>query len=160
MTDEYDKIADTITYKLMTKRKIVQALRDVANKYKTEIKQLKANHKNMVERNALLRQRPDLPVDRIPAHKQLIELQSAVAEERQDCAKIVRSFIKPVIKPAGPHAGWCDPNTGLIHDIAEAIETREEKKSSRELRRDAELRYDGSIPREVLDEIAAREREE
>lgn len=33
------------------------------------------NHKHLVDRCALLRQRYDLPVDRIPAYKELIRLQ-------------------------------------------------------------------------------------
>lgn len=41
-----------------------------------ENERLKHDHQYMVGRNALLRQRPDLPVDRIPAHSQLAELQA------------------------------------------------------------------------------------
>ncbi len=44
-------------------RKYTDALR--------EIEKLLAHHKNLVERNAFLRQRPDLPVDRIPAYLRL-----------------------------------------------------------------------------------------
>lgn len=39
----------------------------------------KANHDDLAKRNALLSQRPDLPVDRIPAHAELRALQSASA---------------------------------------------------------------------------------
>lgn len=45
------------------KQKYADALR--------EIRRLKEEHKNLVERNAFLRQRPDLPVDRIPAYLRL-----------------------------------------------------------------------------------------
>ena len=45
-----------------------------------ELAQCKANHQDMVERNAVLRGRHDLPVDRLPAHRRLIELQE---ENRQ-----------------------------------------------------------------------------
>jgi hypothetical protein len=34
------------------------------------ITELEANNKNLTEKNAFLRQRPDLPVDRIPAYKE------------------------------------------------------------------------------------------
>ena len=40
-----------------------------------ECQQWKNNHSNAVSRAALLRQRPDLPVDRIPAYEKLVELQ-------------------------------------------------------------------------------------
>lgn len=44
--------------------------RDYASALK-EIRRLKDDNKNLVERNAFLRQRPDLPVDRIPAYLRL-----------------------------------------------------------------------------------------
>lgn len=37
----------------------------------------KANHADQVARCALLRERPDLPVDRIPAYQELVRLQQA-----------------------------------------------------------------------------------
>jgi hypothetical protein len=40
----------------------------------------KANHDNAVARCALLRERPDLPVDRIPAYQELVRLQEAAAK--------------------------------------------------------------------------------
>lgn len=40
----------------------------------------KANHKNMVDRCALLSQRPDMLVDRIPAYREMIRLQETVAK--------------------------------------------------------------------------------
>jgi hypothetical protein len=47
---------------------------------KSEIEKWISNHNEMVRRNALLRERPDLPVDRIPAHNELIRLQDEVKE--------------------------------------------------------------------------------
>jgi hypothetical protein len=41
-----------------------------------EIKHWKSNHDNMVSKAALLSQRPDLPVDRIPAVRELDRLQA------------------------------------------------------------------------------------
>ena len=38
--------------------------------------QCKAEHADMVKRCALLRERPDLPVDRIPAYNELVRLQT------------------------------------------------------------------------------------
>jgi hypothetical protein len=49
----------------------------------------KANHDEMVARNALLRQRPDLPADRIPAHNELVRLQSDNARLREALEKII-----------------------------------------------------------------------
>lgn len=43
-----------------------------------EIQRWKSAHNNMRTRCALLRQRPDLPVDRIPAYDHLIYLETAV----------------------------------------------------------------------------------
>jgi hypothetical protein len=39
----------------------------------------KANHDNQVQRTALLMQRPDLPVDRLPAYREMERLQRLVA---------------------------------------------------------------------------------
>lgn len=47
---------------------------------KHELAQWKQHHQDMVERNAVLRNRHDLPVDRLPAHRRLIDLQE---ENRQ-----------------------------------------------------------------------------
>ena len=47
---------------------------------KHELAQWKQHHQDMVERNAVLRERHDLPVDRLPAHRRLVELQE---ENRQ-----------------------------------------------------------------------------
>lgn len=40
-----------------------------------ELEHVRANHDDLVKRCALLRQRLDLPVDRIPAYDELIRLQ-------------------------------------------------------------------------------------
>jgi hypothetical protein len=42
----------------------------------------KANHADMVKRTALLSQRPDLPVDRLPAYREMERLQRELAEVR------------------------------------------------------------------------------
>ena len=49
-------------------------------KMQKEVAHWKANHQNLVMRNALLEQRPDLPIDRIPAYKELIRLQNQNAK--------------------------------------------------------------------------------
>jgi hypothetical protein len=41
-----------------------------------EVKRLRQNNYDLTQRNALLRQRPDLPVDRIPAHDELVRLRA------------------------------------------------------------------------------------
>lgn len=48
----------------------------VIHKLTRELATWQANHADMVERNAILRERPDLPVDRIPAFERLISLQA------------------------------------------------------------------------------------
>lgn len=55
---------------------------------------LKSAHGNMVARCALLRQRTDLPVDRIPAYNSLVKAQEEVTELREKLAN-------PVVLPAG-----------------------------------------------------------
>lgn len=45
------------------------------NRMRAEREHLRANHADLVARNALLRERPDLPVDRLPAHDELVRLQ-------------------------------------------------------------------------------------
>jgi Lar family restriction alleviation protein len=45
-----------------------------------EIEQWKANHADVVARNRILSQREDLPVDRLPAHKELERSQARVKE--------------------------------------------------------------------------------
>lgn len=49
-------------------------LLDVIENLNAELAHVKANHKNLVDKNAILRERPDLPVDRIPAVRRLEEL--------------------------------------------------------------------------------------
>ena len=51
---------------------------DLAERVKqleAEVQHWKSNHDHMVERCAILRERHDLPVDRIPAYQRLIALQ-------------------------------------------------------------------------------------
>lgn len=59
-----------------------------------ELTALKSAHGNMVTRCALLRQRTDLPVDRIPAYNSLVKAQKEVKELRNKLAN-------PVVLPAG-----------------------------------------------------------
>lgn len=49
-----------------------------------EIQRWKSAHSNMRTRCALLRQRPDLPVDRIPAYNDLVRMQNSLANENKD----------------------------------------------------------------------------
>jgi len=51
-----------------------------------ELAMWKANHANLVERTALLRQRPDLPVDRLPAFNRM--------EALQDCLGALEAIIE------------------------------------------------------------------
>ena len=60
--------------------RIIKQLNDEVASLTHELAQWKQHHQDMVERNAVLRERHDLPVDRLPAHRRLIELQE---ENRQ-----------------------------------------------------------------------------
>lgn len=60
----------------------VKRLIALARRAKLEPIDSQASHADMVKRNALLRQRHDLPVDRIPAHAELVRLQEENARLR------------------------------------------------------------------------------
>jgi len=53
-----------------------------------ELRVCRANHKHMVDRNALLRDRHDMPVDRIGAHDELIRLQ----QENRDLEEKLKAY--------------------------------------------------------------------
>lgn len=53
---------------------------DECAKARRERDEWKANHHQAVQRAALLRQRPDLPVDRIPAYEELTRLQGSILD--------------------------------------------------------------------------------
>ena len=59
----------------------IRELRAAFNLAQAEIKQWKAKHDDVVKRCALLRERDDLPVDRIPAYRELIRLQAIASEK-------------------------------------------------------------------------------
>lgn len=59
---------------------LLKKLEEENQQLKKELQQWKANHAEMVKRAALLRERSDLPVDRIPAYKELIRLQQLVSQ--------------------------------------------------------------------------------
>jgi hypothetical protein len=60
---------------LLGNRDLSQEVRNKILKVIQDSEHWKANHKDMVSRCALLSQRPDVPVDRIPAYRELIHLQ-------------------------------------------------------------------------------------
>lgn len=64
-----------------------------------DIEQLKAQHEDLVFRNRILRERPDLPVDRIPAHNALVKLQ----EFRQ----LTHALLDEMGVPGCKHAADC-----------------------------------------------------
>ncbi len=66
-----------------TKVKILSVIKDSEH--------WKANHADMVSRCALLSQRPDVPVDRIPAYRELIRLQEENRELKRQLFKTKES---------------------------------------------------------------------
>jgi len=58
-----------------TKDQEIIQLRERVKEMEKELQNCNANHKDLVSRCALLRERPDLPVDRIPAYNELVRLQ-------------------------------------------------------------------------------------
>lgn len=83
--------AETQAQQNLNDAKILQGLWEGADK---ERDRLKSSHSNMVTRCALLRQRTDLPVDRIPAYNALVKAQDEIAVLREKLAN-------PVVLPAG-----------------------------------------------------------
>ena len=71
-----------------TDKQMIQHRNDTIDALKKELTHWKANHSDMVNRNALLQQRPDLPVDRIPVYQEMVKLQKENAVLRdmlKDC---------------------------------------------------------------------------
>ncbi|MDO8417732.1 MAG: hypothetical protein Q7S87_16150 [Agitococcus sp.] len=54
--------------------------RQISGLLRVEVQHWKANHTDMVNRAAILAQREDLPVDRLPAFREMARLQARVAE--------------------------------------------------------------------------------
>jgi hypothetical protein len=89
-----------------------------------------AAHADMVKRNALLRERPDLPADRIPAHAELVRLQEENARLRANQPAPTVPAISLVAKLARV-SKWIDkfpiPTDGatammcLIRDVQETL---------------------------------------
>jgi len=70
------------------------AAKDLLTAAEKERDALKSAHSNMVTRCALLRQRTDLPVDRIPAYNSLVKAQD-------ENAALKAKLANPVVLPAG-----------------------------------------------------------
>jgi len=63
-----------------------------AVKQQQEIDQLKANFEDMRNRNAVLRQRPDLPVDRMPAIEIIEQQKQAIEKLMEKLDKLAESM--------------------------------------------------------------------
>lgn len=75
---------------------------------RARVKELEGQHKGLVLQNALLRQRPDLPVDRIPAADDVARLRAKV--EKLEGA--LRVYAGPVGGNDFPH--WSDGYPGGV----------------------------------------------
>jgi len=90
MPEKEDKaeIRKTLRALLKLERVCLKNLRSAKDEmekgFRATLKVMRANHKGMVERNALLRQRHDMPVDRLPAHEELVRLQEENARLRKE----------------------------------------------------------------------------
>ena len=80
---ELDKVKKALEFE----RVQVKAYHSELDVVKKENEHLKANHKDMVERNAVLRQRPDLDINRLPTVKQLQARIKELEEEREQSQK-------------------------------------------------------------------------
>jgi hypothetical protein len=98
--------AETGTYEYVGRSVWVMAERD----------HWKANHDNMVARLAIATQRPDLPVDRIPAIKELERLQAAF--DRHPASGYGKPGQIRVMSANSGVAHWIDPPLDLAAQIA------------------------------------------
>jgi hypothetical protein len=79
---------------LLGNRDLTQEVRGKILKVIQDSEHWKSNHKDMVSRCALLSQRPDVPVDRIPAYRELIRLQERVRQLEKMNAEYKQTLIK------------------------------------------------------------------
>lgn len=75
----------------------VRALQVSERDAMANVRHWKANHDNMVSRCALLSQREDLPVDRIPAYEELVKYQTK-ADNNEGMAECMRMFRDDMIR--------------------------------------------------------------
>ena len=68
---------------IITLERMLSEREDEITRLRAEAVALKGQHKGLVLQNALLRQRPDLPVDRIPAAREVDALRAENARLRQ-----------------------------------------------------------------------------
>ena len=66
-------------------------LTNANTRLKLRITELEANNKNLTEKNAFLRQRPDLPVDRIPAYT---AMKATIDELEAECNQFSETWDK------------------------------------------------------------------
>ncbi len=79
---------------LLGNRSLSQEVRGKILKVILDSEHWKANHKNMTDRCALLSQRPDVPVDRIPVYREMIRLQDRVQQLEKMLAEHKQTLIK------------------------------------------------------------------
>lgn len=89
-----------------------------------KLKETEANKNELARRNGLLRERDDLPVDRIPAHQELLRLQARIAEleakpAKQEC---VHQLYELTDKPNSPEIPDSSKATVPIVSGDEALE--------------------------------------
>ena len=75
---------------------------------KAELSHIKANHLDMVNRNAFLRQRPDLKADRIPAYLDFVKAQERVKELEAENAKLIEGNRILMMEDGKYRAFWED----------------------------------------------------
>ncbi|WP_353641362.1 Lar family restriction alleviation protein [Mesorhizobium sp. WSM2239] len=78
----------------------------------------KANHDEMVARNAVLRDRPDLPVDRLPA-LQRVEARAEAAERKlAEAGKVLKQIADPLTAMRNDAEAAGNKLSGMAHQIA------------------------------------------
>lgn len=95
-----------------TLRRILQTNKEEELRKRAE--QAEANHADMVNRNRILLQRPDLPVDRIPAHSELVRLQGENTTLKSNIKELA-TIIGECLEAAGIVKGFSLTGPELLH---------------------------------------------
>jgi DNA repair exonuclease SbcCD ATPase subunit len=125
------KLSADLQEALSREAKDYNELVDELSKVQADRDHWKANHDQMVARKALLEQRPDLPVDRIPAYKEMERLQSELAAVRQELEEAKRDAERyRWTRDKGCNFVWAEIGAGnCLKGLDEAIDAARQQSS-------------------------------
>lgn len=80
-------------------QEVLSAINMAVEKLIAEREHWKANHADIVKRAALLSQRDDLPVDRLPAYREMEALQKTVQAKQAEIDRLMLEFCPDEMTP-------------------------------------------------------------